>query len=401
MAGRGAASSPVDVLVHVEDPGAATLVAGLPAALARRALACHLLAGGSAFRWLAARGERSHPVLPADSAAALLARLRPRVVAVGTAEDTGSLAHRLVDEAQRRGIVTVGLVDSGSNADRRFRGGGRTPLAHAPDWLAVPDESTRDRFVALGHPAARIAVAGNPRHEAILRRARRLARGDRAVRRRRLLPSAPARSRIVVFASEVSAGLDPAGYARTDEYTLTGRGGATERTHVVLEEVLDALAGRRPPAYLVVRLHPKERPEAFAWAGAEVGCLHSGGDPLALLSVADLVLGMTSALLSEAVLLGQPALSILPREREREWMPPMAGSIPIVTRRKDLARALDRFWRDPRSLRPPAVRVRAGALGRLAELLARVGAGGVSPGTGGRTRRRARRTPPRPTSFRP
>ncbi|HEV2145972.1 MAG TPA: hypothetical protein VGR37_01000 [Longimicrobiaceae bacterium] len=332
-----------EVLVYVEDPGAANYAADLPAALAAAGVGARLLVRGTADGYLRERGVPAEPV-PADvEADALLGRTRPRLVVVGTSEDADTLGLALVDAARARGIPTLGLVDAFSNAEHRFRGRAEHPLAHAPDWLAVPDEWTRGAFVELGADPARTVVCGHPQYDWVRALAAELAREGRQAVRARVLPEAAERP-VVVFVAEVSTGLDPAQYRKSAAYTLQGRGASTGRTRVVLEELLDSAAELRPRPYVVLRLHPKNTPQEFAAYAAEVDRVSAGGSPLELAYAADLVVGMTSMLLLEAEILGVPTLSVVPREVEREWLPSVRyGGTPCVGSREELRRALPRL----------------------------------------------------------
>jgi predicted glycosyltransferase len=125
------------------------------------------------------------------------------------------------------------------------------------------------------------------------------------------------------------------------------RGKATYRTAIVLEELLEALSGLAPRPLLVVRLHPKNARGEFAAYESEVDAFSAGGDPLPLVFAADLVVGIATALLEEAHIMGRPALSILPREEERDWLEALRdGRITSVTARSELRPALVRALHD-------------------------------------------------------
>lgn len=356
-------SSRAEVLLYVEDPGAANFVADLVLALGDRA---RLYAGGVARVLLDERGVAWLPLeLPP---AELLARQRPALVLVGTAENPETPGLALVDAARAAGIESAAVVDAPQNAEHRFRGRGSAPLAHAPDWILVPDEQTRASYVGLGHPSARALVTGHPQWDRVLQLRAALEREGRAAVQARALPEMPAGAPLVVFLAEISDGFGAARYRRSADYTLAGRGGADGRTEIVLEELLDALAAlpRRPS--LALRLHPKNDPAEFAAYREELDAISIGGPPYALVFAADLVVGMTTTLLAEAVLLGRPTLAVLPREAERAWLPPVAAeATPVVTTRTALRRELTRLLAGQAAAPPPAA---AGAVERLVAFVA-------------------------------
>lgn len=307
-----------DVLLFAEDPGAAGFLAPVPAALSARGLPTRLLADGLALPYLREQGIAAQPW--AGPAAAVLDRHAPRLLVLGTSENPDTPAFALRDEARRRGVRTVGVVDASMGAAERFRGRTGRPLGHAPDALLVPDPATRNAFAALGFPAEAISVVGHPRADVVRAERVRLEAVGREALRVKVFPRAPAGLPVLLFLVETSTGLRREEFRRGPDYTLHGRGAHDGRTEVVLEEVLDAVAAlpRRP--HVAIRLHPKNRAEDFAAYRGELGEVLPGGPGLEAVFAADAVVGMTTALLGEAALLGRPTLSVLPRAEERTWL---------------------------------------------------------------------------------
>lgn len=306
-------------VVLVEDPGAANYAAELPEALGTRGVDATLLAIGPALEFLERRG--SAPFADAGDAdpEAILERHRPSLVVVGTSENPRSPTLELVRVCRERGIPTVGIVDSPAASELRFRGTTSDPLAYAPDWILVPDPWTKSHYVDLGHPEARVVACGHPHYDFVRAFGERT-REAQAQIRAAIFPAAAPERRIVVFAADLSTGLDPADYRRSPEYTLDGRGESTGRTEVVLEEFLDAMAPHRDRTHCVMRLHPKhDVADLQAYVG-EFDQVSQAEPSLDVLVGADAAVGMTTMLLIEALLLRRPTLSIVPRELERGWI---------------------------------------------------------------------------------
>jgi hypothetical protein len=247
------------------------------------------------------------------------------VLVVGTSENIRTPAFDMLQTARELGIPTVGAVDSATNAAYRFRGVGTNPLAHAPDWLLVPDDATRRAFEQLGHPSNRIAVCGHPQYDAVMALAESLERVGRAAVRRRVLPPEAANRRVVLFAAEVSTGLNPGQYRRSSEYTLKGVPESIGRTEVVLDEFIRAVVTLSQRPYLVLRLHPKNEVSEFQRYLKAFDHLSVGGSPLELAFASDAVVGMSTMLLMEAALMGVSTLSIIPRAVEADWLPSIAA----------------------------------------------------------------------------
>lgn len=309
------------LLVHLEDPGAVRFVAPLLGRLAEDCVDYTLVTSGVANEMLESLAPRSVAVF--DDVTADL--VRSSQVLVGTSENTSTIAFDIIHAAQKAGIPVIGAVDAFVNAPHRFAGDTHDPLAHAPDWLMVPTERTADAFAELGFLREHIFVVGHPARDGL----EHIHRPER--------PDTPKR---VVFVSEVSTGLDPDQYRKSDAYTLHGRGDSGLRTPIVVEELLDAITSLRRSGWrieLVLRLHPKETRDDLGPLVHEFDTVSSGGDPLELLQSVDLVIGMSSMLLSEAHAMGLPCLAILPREEERQWLDETAdGSILTVTLRSEI-----------------------------------------------------------------
>lgn len=341
LSGTSGSTGVCDVLLFAEDPGAANYVAPLPEALAKRDLSTRLFSGGLAQTQFESLGVPFEPGLSSVGVANLVDEVSPRVVVSGTAENPDTPGLALIREARRRGIPTVGAVDGPAHPDRRFRGRGGGALDCAPDIILAPDVATADAYALQGHPRDAVVACGNPHYDRVRVEARRLIANGRAVLRGRLWPDAPPGRPVITFLAESSEGMDTAEYRRNASYTLVGRGTSERRTEIVLEEVLDALAGVDPRPWLVLRLHPKNAVAEFSPYLTAFGAVSRKEPPLEVLVATDGVVGLSSVMLVEAALVGTPALSVLPRPSETRRLSTIAmGLTPVVTAREPLGRAL-------------------------------------------------------------
>jgi hypothetical protein len=327
-----------DILIFVEDPGAANYVARLPAALIGNGWKVKLFADGYAKHFLLQQGINFEAVDDSLQASELLLSERPRLLIVGTSENLDTLGLKLSMEARSMGIKSVGVVDALGNAAYRFRGHSDGPLLYAPDYLAVPDRWTQEAYIALGYSSENVAVCGHPHYDHILDSASRMAEEDRKVIRKKLFPDADETLPLVVFAAEISAGIRPRQYyERSDEYTLNGRGNNVGRTEIVMEEFLDAISAMNCPAYLVLRMHPKNTEEELSSFIDEFDYVSRAEPSDKLIYAADLVVGMSTILLFEAAIMGTPTLSVLPRTIEKESViGVLSGITHCVTTRDEL-----------------------------------------------------------------
>ena len=362
----------IDFLIHVEDPGAANFVGGLPMALETLGLTARVIAEGKAAEHLRHLGVAFETPVPSATAKDVIDDADPRGVVVGTSENPGSRGLSLMDHGRRRGLVTVGIVDGPANPRWRFRGGSDDPLAHAPDHIFVPDADIAGAYVDLGMARDRVKVCGHPGFDAVRRQRELLISEGRKNVRRRLWPELRPEYPLAMFVSELSDGFQPEQYRRSSDYTLSGWGGSDARSDIVIEEFLDATAASGVAPHLVLRLHPKETDGAEPAHTSRFDLVSRAEPPLEAVFAADAVVGMTSVLLLEAALLGRPVVSIVPRAVEKAWLPADASAYLacVATReevRESVADAL--YGRGP----DPALadgRLSSGAARAAAEALA-------------------------------
>ncbi len=366
------ANRQTDVLIFVEDPGAANYVAGMPNVLAERGCTARIVATGHAAPQLRGLECAYIEVDEGLDAARVIDDYTPRLVVSGTSENPDTLGLKLISEARRRGLPSVGVVDGPASADRRFRGGGDEPLGFAPDWIVVADGPTRRSFIEAGHPEPRVVECGHPHFDRVVEERRQLAARSTGAVRRDVLADAPPDRPVWVFLAEVSDGLDPAQHRRRPDYTLAGRDGSDKRVDIVLEEFLDALSGLDPRPYVVLRLHPKNDVDEFAAYNGEIDRVSRTEPAHALVFAADLVVGLTTILLFEAAVLGCPTLAIVPRQSETAWLTSVGlGLTQAVWTREDLRRTLAAALNEPETLRgkPPQEMISFGALDRVADVV--------------------------------
>jgi len=344
-----------DVLIFAEDPGAANFVAALPSALARRGWSAHLATAGAATEFLGARGLPVEALDPGCDLRALMARRKPRVVAVGTAENPDTAGLSLVAIARADGIPTAGLVDSSTNLSYRFRGRSNDPLHHCPQTVIVPDQAGRDGLAALGLAPDRIVVAGHPHWDYVRARARAIRQLDRSDVRRRLFGNGLADRPVLLFAAELSTGLNSLQFQYAPNYSFSG-GGSSGRTEIVLDEFLMALAPWRRDLHLVLRLHPKHAPCDLAPYYSSFDGVSRNESSLEVVYAADAVIGMTSMIMIEAALLERPTLAILPRAVEKDWLPTIAAGVtPCALDRSALQHELRRIIHEPQAPDPEII----------------------------------------------
>lgn len=325
-----------NALVFVEDPGAANVAAALPEELRARGVSPTIYAVANGAVQLDRLGVAYR--IEADPERAL-SETEFGAVVVGSSENPDGAGALLTASAKSRGIPTIGIVDGPANAHLRFRS--RRGDEGIPALILVPDIETRHRFEISGIAAERIIVCGHPHFDTVrTMRARLEQEGQKSVRAC-IFPTLDQTRPIIMFAAELSDGLDRNEFRRNRDYTLAGNGNSDLRTNIVVAETLLALRQIDPAPIFVLRLHPKNSRDEFAEFETGIDSFSDTGSAIECAFAADLVVGMTSILMAEAALLGRRTLSILPRQSEKDWLATIgAGLTPAVLRRQDILPAM-------------------------------------------------------------
>ncbi len=355
------------LLLYADDPGGANYLAPLKPGLEQAGYRCSFVVDAALADFVRQRGMDA-TIRCDKSAADILTGID--LLLVGTSENRTCFAHQLTDFAKQKSIPSVGVVDMAVNAAGRFQGLSGDPLCHAPKWLAVPDDACRAVYIDLGFPADKIAICGHPHFDAARAKREMLKTANRAELRNRIYPEAPQGRPIWLFLAEGVDRLNPTQSYRAPDYKLVGRGDTNFRACIVLEELLDAVATVTPRPWVVLRPHPKTEISEFLPVLAELGGVQQGGDPLEAIWAADMVVGMTSMLLQETLLLEQPHFSIIPRTLEAEWLPTLAQGLTPYAVTKDDIHSL--ALRGGENFSSNAATLPKGAFGYVLDLVAQV-----------------------------
>lgn len=322
MADLGGAEAVVPVLTALRDRGdRVTVLAAEP--------------GGTRARGAGFPVRAIDRALSRERADRLLTGARPRAVITGTSWGPDRPELAVLRAAAERDIPSVAVLDFWSNYRRRFEGA--TGVLVLPDLIAVMDEAARRGIAAAGVPNGGAVVTGQPHFDDLLRPNPAGGAGGPPARRERLGLASDAM--VVLFVSQPLTSLygPSLGFSESD----------------VLELVRDGLAravlpaGRTP--VLAVRPHPRDSLAPEALRVAPVAAIAaSRGAAIDWVRAADLVVGISSAVLVQAALLGVRALSIQPGRRgARGLVPDGPLPEPPVTDPDAVAAALQRALTGP------------------------------------------------------
>jgi hypothetical protein len=315
----GSMTEPVVVAVCGDAGGANAVAPVLEALRADGRLAVEALAYGQAESLWAKRALSFTALSPETTPSDISALLRrPDVVLLitGTSANGVDLEKRFIAAARDCGLPSLAVLDFWSNYRARFSDGD-TLLRCVPDRIAVMDAWARDEMIAVGFDSSRLIVTGQPAFDDIATWRSGFAPARRAGIRASL--GVGPSGLLVVFASQ------PLSRLYGTERTSPRHPGYDE--HLVLGAVthaLDRIASRAArDVVLAIRPHPSESPDAFASVRSESvrTIVSREGEARDLIISADLVVGMTTALLVEACYLGCVTVSLQPDLRQPDVLP--------------------------------------------------------------------------------
>lgn len=250
--------------------------------------------------------------------------------------------------ALSRSVPSIAVLDQWQNYKERFSGPNGTDVCqYLPDIICVMDESARQSMVSDGLPAERIEVVGHPS----LARLRRIMTDRRVTEKEAVRKSLglTGDQQLVLFVSEPFSQVygDRAGY--------------TELT--ILEELISYLQERSlllkrncNDIKLVVKLHPKNSAEVFEkfkndhagiWETLRPVVITGEIEKISVLAASDLVVGMASIMLMEAIALGKPTVSIQVGARLSNLCEAVNQEIiPFISTRDEMQAILNRLLDD-------------------------------------------------------
>ncbi len=220
-----------------------------------------------------------------------LEALGPDALVTGTSE-RAALDARYWEWARARGVRSIAFVDHWVNLGARFAPSGGARVEVEPDVVAVIDERAAELLLAEGATPGRVRVIGSPALDAAarLRGTARAGRGD---------------ARRVLLASEPWPGGDD---QQRREHGFTDLD--------CLAPALDALSAWsikvNTRVEAILRPHPRDTEARLApllARRAGVTVIVEGGDKLAALARAEVVLGVRTMLLLEALAAGCQVIS--------------------------------------------------------------------------------------------
>lgn len=254
---------------------------------------------------------------------------------------------------KRSGAAAISVLDFWNNYWQRFSGKSKD-FAFLPDSICVMDEIARSEMISEGFDPARLVVTGNPHFDHFADTVTRTDEDPRAI----LFISQP------LSDHACESHLWSYGY---DEFSVLRQ----------IAEVAKLVAREHK---ILVRLHPKEKPDKYDGLLAMHDNLSLSKSPTLedALSRSALVIGMFSPVLLQAAVAGKPTLS---------YQPCLASRDPLVTNRSGLTERISNLdtlrkrlnEHATEGIRPKAFRWPQNATGEVASIIECMLAKRISP----------------------
>lgn len=280
---------------------------------------------------------------------AFLKRENPDLIITGTSAD--DLTEKFIWKASE--ILTIpsfAVLDQWINYGLRFSEYGVSELEkynrskkhdYLPAKILVMDDYAREEAIKDGLPTERVIVTGQPYFEDLIHKYLNVTSSDLQITRNLL--KIPEGYYVITFASEPI----------TDTYKETDNSdnywGYTERTvfnellnvlNIISDEYTNNIA-------IVIKIHPKESPDNYLDIIEQFNnpkiklCVDRNTDPLDLIKLSDLVVGMSSMFLIESVILKKPVLSIqIGLKRENPFILDRRGILNSILDKENLNQML-------------------------------------------------------------
>ena len=242
--------------------------------------------------------------------------------------------------AHQEGIPSIGVVDQWQNYGIRFSGcSSDEHLAYLPTRITALDEHAKQAMVEEGIAEELIVVTGQPALDGLFQEAEAFSVSDRGQVRRKI--GAGESEFLILFISEAFQRdfADSLGY--DEKSTL----------EFLVRACTDSMRKTKVRIHLVVKLHMQNTMNDFAGIDLDkeramlpITIVHQEIKPRPLALASDLVVGMTSVLLVESILMGLPTVSVtLNSKKNVDLIAVKAGALPLLRTEQEAGVVIQRM----------------------------------------------------------
>jgi len=241
-------------------------------------------------------------------------------------------------------ILTVGVLDQWQNYGLRFSGpGSNERLAYLPDYILVMDELAKDEMIKEGIPEELIVITGQPAFDKIIEEHKILSSQINKIKNKLQISD---NFTVITFVAE-SLKKDFGDRLGYDEQSTLG----------FLGDVLDEICERNKDLqiYFIIKLHPENKYEEFEWALSRWSSLkkqiiEKELSSCEVIEISDLVVGMTSIMLVEAILVSKITVSLQINSLvDSQLVATKTGAVPFIKDKKIGRQILNSLLLDEKS----------------------------------------------------
>ncbi len=237
----------------------------------------------------------------------LVRSIAPDAILSGRGIQLASPERMAVVIARKLKIPSVGVIDEWYDYKENYVDK-KGDLSSLPDMVCCPDEQARGEAIEDGLPTNRLCVTGSPLFASVLSKPDIEDNQESG----QATPSLANREQLlVVFISEV---IQSSSAEEKKASSLKGDGAPGYDEHEVRRILLDCLEDLKIPCAVLEKIHPSACGESYQALNSKVIDWYTVREinRCNLFKYADLVVGMRSAALLEAKLLGVPVVSLQP-----------------------------------------------------------------------------------------
>lgn len=238
--------------------------------------------------YLFAKKEKIKPFFagnkPSREIESLIKKIDPDIILTGTSRGF-SIEKKIINIAKKLSKISLSVVDCRGNYQERFG----KKLEFLPDYVLALDQNMKEDIERQGVLKSRIIVAGNPRFDKFLN-----------------IKKSKESKNLIVFYSQPFSEIR---YNRLNEIEI-------------FKDVVEVIEKKYPDKKIIVKLHPAEKKyKKFNKTIKNTKLniiIEKKLDPDILSKKAELIIGMNSVVLFDAVLMGKRVLSYCPGGRKQE-----------------------------------------------------------------------------------
>ena len=317
-----------DLIIFVEDPGAANFIVDLYKNLIENKYNVLIIADGPC-KLILKNNNVKYTNYSQKTKIHLYSKNISNTYLVGTSERADCEGLKVIRHCKINNITSLSFIDMSINLDTRYKGLSNNPLKYVSDYIFVIDESAKSTYMNFGFDKNKIIVVNHPVVERLSKYVHSKNENKNSIKK-------------IVFIDEGVDMLNRYNTIKNKNYYYNGTSNSVNRTKIIFEELLLALKSININYKLVVRLHPNNKEYFYSEYDKYIDQFSHNTNPYPLIASADIVVGMTSMLLYETSFINKNHFSIIAQNIEKDWLPSIIEMrTRVATKRSEIIHLLN------------------------------------------------------------